>query len=77
LKRRAKLQAGRYETRREVLEIVRNKLETMSQFEDSPAARDLRTDSPRNDEPAEVGSNARQAKEHDTFVYAMPGAFDV
>jgi hypothetical protein len=74
--RRARLQAGRYETRREVLEIVRSELENMSQFEDTSGASESRADSPRNDKPAEMASNISHSGEDDTFVYTMPGAFD-
>jgi hypothetical protein len=60
-----------------VLEIVRNELETMSQSEDPPTASEVRADSPRNDEPAKVVSKASHAENYDTFIYSMPGAFDV
>jgi hypothetical protein len=60
-----------------VLEIVRNELETMSQSEDPPTASEVRADSPRNDGPAKVVPKASHAENCNTFIYSMPGAFDV
>jgi hypothetical protein len=74
--RRERLQASRYETQREVLEMARNELETMSQLANDSGASDIETHLPQADDPVTVESTVGQAEKGETLVSSMPGAFD-
>jgi hypothetical protein len=76
LQRRDRLQASRYETQREVLEMARNELETMSELANDSGTSDIETQIPHADEPVKVESTISHAEKGEILVFTMPGAFN-